>query len=115
METQIKLKQVTSNDGKELIQEGDRVITIKIVNDKEEIENPEEEPEEEPEKEQEEPKDEVVEDETQDIVKDDNVQIPQTGQTRILYIIIGIIIAICLIVLVLIIILGKKKEDKDNK
>lgn len=106
METQIILNQVTSNDGKELMLEGNRIITIKIVNDKpEELpKEPEDEPENKP---SEEPKDEPV-------VEDNIKNIPQTGQTRILYIIFGIIIAICLILLIVIAIL-KRKKDKEDK
>ena len=81
METQIKLKQITSNDGKNLLSQGDRIITIKIVNDKKQDE-PKDEPKDEP---RDESKDEPKNEPKQEIIKENN-NIPQTGQTRILYI-----------------------------
>ncbi len=45
-ETKIKLLQVTSNDGYELLNEGDRIITLKIV--KEDNQNPGDEPSKDP-------------------------------------------------------------------
>lgn len=99
METQIKLKQITSNDGKNLLSQGDRIITIKIVNDKKQDEPKDE------------PKDEQKNETKQETIKENN-NIPQTGQTRIIYIIVGVIIAGCIIVLSIIAVLKKKKENK---
>lgn len=99
METEIKLISVTSNDGKELIPEGDRIIKIKIVNDKEIPEEPKkEEPvkPEEPKKEEPEP------------------VIPQTGQTRVIYMVVGIVIICALIALVLVMLVSKA-SNKDSK
>ena len=41
METEIKINKITSNDGKELIDEGNRIIKLKIVKSQEPIENEE--------------------------------------------------------------------------
>lgn len=98
METQIKLKQITSNDGKNLLSQGDIIITIKIVNDKKQDEPKDE------------PKDEQKNETKQETIKENN-NIPQTGQTRIIYIIVGVIIAGCIIVLSIIAVLKKKKEN----
>lgn len=96
METEIKLISVTSNDGKELIPEGDRIIKIKIVNDKE---TPEEPKKEEPVK-PEEPKKEEPE-----------PVIPQTGQTRVIYMVVGIVIVCALIALVLVMMFNKASNN----
>lgn len=93
METEIILKQVTSNDGRELMELGDKPVKIKIVNEK---------PEPAPEVKPEEP--------VQEVKKD----IPQTGQTRIFYIIMGSIIAILVVVLIILIILTNKKKDNEK-
>ena len=108
METEIKLLSVTSNDGKELIPEGDRIIKIKIVSDKPEEPTPEEPKPEEPKKEepakpQESKKEEQV------------VIIPQTGQTRIVYIAIGIVIACALVALAIGVLISKNSIENENK
>lgn len=108
METEIKLISVTSNDGKELIPEGDRIIKIKIVNDRETPEEPTkpEEPKKEEPVKQEEPKKEEPEQ-----------VIPQTGQTRAIYIFVSIIIVCALIALLLIMMFSKVSNNggKNNQ
>ena len=95
METEIKLLRVTSNDGKELISEGDRIIKIKIVNDKETPKEPEK---------QEEPKQEIKKQE--EVIRD----IPQTGQTRVIYYIVCFIILCAVVSLIVIAISTNKKK-----
>lgn len=135
METKIILKQVTSNDGKELMNLGDRVVTIKIENDKKEDEPKEDEPKGEPKDDEskEEPKDDESKEEPKDDeqksesktteeknkeeqkqVKEESKSMPQTGQTRLFYIIVGSIIGVLVFALITIIIFANKKKD-DNK
>ena len=118
METEIKLLSVTSNDGKVLMPEGDRIIKIKIVSDKTEPEKPEkpqepektEEPQkiEEPQKTEEPTKPEKKPEEKITII-------PQTGQTRIIYVVIGIVIACALIALAIGVVLSGKSENSQTK
>lgn len=90
METEIKLKQVTSNDGKELMPEGDRIIKIKIVKNS----NPNNGP-------------------TGEILGEhDNTNMPKTGQQRIAYIILGSVIIICISILIY---LKARNKDKNTK
>lgn len=94
METEIKLKKITSNDGKELIHEGDRIIKIKIVKAQT-------------------PSDTTV---NKNPTKDDNTKMPKTGQLRVVYIVLGIVIIVCIIVLIYLKTKNKEKENKqDNK
>ena len=118
METEIKLLSVTSNDGKVLMPEGDRIIKIKIVSDKAEPEKTEE-----PEK-PEEPQDteKPQQPETQkEPAKPEKTQeekitfIPQTGQTRIIYVVIGIVIFCSLIALAIGVVLSGKSETNQAK
>lgn len=92
METEIKLKQVTSNDGKELILEGDRIIKIRIV--KNENSNK--------------PNNSVNENTNKE---DEKTNMPKTGQQRIFYIILGIVIIVCIIILIY---LKVRNEEKDK-
>lgn len=92
METEIKLKQVTSNDGKELIPEGDKIIKIRIIKNKN-----------------------TNNQTTNESPSNDNgnTNIPKTGQQRVIYIILGIIIVICIIILIYLKI--RNKENEKNK
>lgn len=90
LETEIKLKQVTSNDGKELIPEGDRIIKIKIV--KNQTQN--------------------TPNTTQDSNIDNDANMPKTGQARLVYIILAIVIIACIILLIYLK-MRNKKEDKN--
>lgn len=87
METEIKLKEITSNDGKELMPNGDRIIKIKIIKNQDITSN------------------------TNNQQNDSNVGMPKTGQQRILYIVLGVIIVACIIILIYL----KVKNNKDKK
>lgn len=97
METEIKLKKITSNDGKESIHEGDRIIKIKIVKAQT-------------------PSDTTDTTVNKNPTKDDNTKMPKTGQLRLVYIVLGIVIIVCIIVLIYLKTKNKEKENKqDNK
>jgi hypothetical protein len=112
METEIKLLSVTSNDGKVLMPEGDRIIKIKIVSDKTEPEEPEK-PEEQ--KEPEKPQKTEQPNKPEKKPEEKITFIPQTGQTRIIYVVIGSVIACALIALAIGVVLSGKSETAQTK
>lgn len=96
METEIRLENITSNDGKELIHEGDRIIKIKIVKAQT-------------------PSDIADTTVNKNPTKDDNTKMPKTGQLRVVYIVLGIVIIVCIIVLIYLKTKNRKKENKKEE
>ena len=140
LETEIVLKQVTSNDGKALMNVGDKVVKIKVINDTDPTPdpnptpdpdpdpnpnptpdpdsdpdlNPTPNPDPDPEKENPTKNTPNNNQENKIIIKKEENQIPQTGQTRVLYITIGSIIAVTSASLVTITIISKKNKNNQK-
>lgn len=87
METEIKLKEITSNDGKELMPDGDRIIKIRIVKPQDGTQG-------------------------KDKLEEENISMPKTGQQRIMYIALGFIIIACIIMLVYLKVKNKKIKNR---
>lgn len=92
IETKIKFKQITSNDGKELMHVNDKTVTIKVIKDKQENNNKEE---------------------NKNFIEY-ITNLPKTGQLKNIYLILGAIIIIIVGILIYIK-LKRNKKEKNNK